>query len=274
MQRKICRSRAKCQVEVCAGLGVEPHVSEHDVSWLEFRTAGAHQGISMIAILPRQALRTTVILTATALGLGCAGAPSPASPASGAQATASRAAPPAGPSLVGTVLVSSTGKAPSGGGVVYLEDAPKQPGAATSAAIDVYHKEFTPFISVITTGGTVTFGNKDALAHHVFSPDVPNWDTGYLRKVDTVGKTFGAPGAVALLCNIHPEMIGYLLVIPSTYFGKLGADGKYVIANVPPGTYKATAWAPRRLTTTQSVTVGPTGAVTANFELGAAGATK
>jgi len=163
--------------------------------------------------------------------------------------------------------VSSTGKPPTGGGVVYLEDAAKQPRVATSANIDVYHKEFSPFISVITTGGTVTFGNKDALTHHVFSPDIPNWDTGYIKKGDTAGKTFDTTGAISLLCNIHPEMLGYLLVIPSTYFGKVGADGKYVIAHVPLGTYKATAWAPRIPTSTQAVTVGPTAAVTANFEL-------
>jgi plastocyanin len=173
----------------------------------------------------------------------------------------------AGPRIVGTVLFSSTGKAPTSGGVVYLEDAPKQPGVATTAAVDVYHKEFSPFISVITTGGTVTFGNKDALTHHVFSPDLQKWDTGYLRKNDTAGRTFDSPGAIALLCNIHPEMLGFLLVIPSTYFGKQGIDGKYVIANVPSGTYRATAWAPGPLTPTQSVTVGPTGAVTASFEL-------
>ncbi len=61
-------------------------------------------------------------------------------------------------------------------------------------------------------------------------------------------------------------MLGYLLVIPSTYFGKFGPDGKYSIGNVPPGTYKATAWSPRTPPVSQSVTVGQ-GAATANFQL-------
>jgi plastocyanin len=230
----------------------------------------------MIAIFPRQASRMTVTLVAAAIG-GCNGTPAPASPASGVPSNVSPAGSSkeslTGPRIVGTVLLSTTGHAPPGGGVVYLEDAPKEPGVATTAAINVHHKEFSPFISVITTGGTVTFGNKDALTHHVFSPDLQQWDTGYLGKNDTAGRTFDSPGAVALLCNIHPEMLGYVLVIASTYFGKLGSDGKYVIASVPPGTYKATAWAPRMPTKTQSVTVGPTGAVTANFELHPASAT-
>jgi plastocyanin len=218
-----------------------------------------------VAMLHQQTFRTTVALAVA--GFGCNGARAPASPASGLPSAGSSTAPSAVPSIVGTVLLSSTGKAPTGGGVVYLQDTPKQPGVATAAAIDVKHKAFSPFISVITTGGTVTFGNKDALTHHVFSPEIQGWDTGYLQKDHTAVRTFESPGVVALLCNIHPEMLGYVLVIPSTSFGKLGADGKYVIANVAPGTYGATAWVPRMLTATQSVTVGPTGTVTANFEL-------
>jgi plastocyanin len=186
---------------------------------------------------------------------------------SGAPAVERSGAPLPSPSIVGVVFLSSTGKPPTGGGVVYLEDGPKQPGVATTATINVDHKEFTPFISVVTTGATVTFGNGDALAHHVFSPDVPKWDTGYLQKGQAVRQTFDSPAAIALLCNIHPEMLGYLLVVPTTYFGKLGADGKYAIANVPPGTYRVTAWAPRVPKGTQSVTVRPDGTVTTNFEL-------
>ena len=85
----------------------------------------------------------------------------------------------------------------------------------------------------------------------------------------TSQRKFDAPkGGIALLCNVHPEMLGYLLVIPSTYFGKVGAvDGKYAIAEVPPGTYKATVWVPRVPPVTHSVTVGPTGTVTSDFSL-------
>jgi plastocyanin len=219
----------------------------------------------MIAILRRYTLRATLALAAA--GSGCNSTPAPASPAAAATSTSSTKVPLVVPNIVGTVLFSATGNPPASGGVVYLEDAPKQPGVATTATVDVNHKVFSPPIAVVTTGGTVTFGNKDALTHHVFSPDLKEWDTGYLRKGETAGRTFDSPGAVALLCNIHPEMLGYVLVIPSTYFGKLGADGKYVIANVPPGAYRATVWSPRLPTVTQLVTVPPTGVVTANFEL-------
>jgi plastocyanin len=214
--------------------------------------------------LPARTLITAAVALATT-GLGCNGGPAPASPTAQPATPASSAAPLSGPRIVGTVTWTPE-TARKGVGVVYLEDAPKQPGAAMTASIDIKNKEFSPFIAVMTSGGTATFGNRDALTHHMFSPDVPGWDTGYLQKNDTVTRKFDSPGAFALLCNIHPEMLGYLLVIPSTYFGKFGPDGKYAIGNVPPGTYKATAWSPRTPPVSQSVTVGQ-GAATANFQL-------
>ncbi len=223
----------------------------------------------MIPIHCRQPLGATLRVLG-AVAFACNG-PAPASPASSlrsaASPTESSHSELSFPRIVGVVHVSATGKAPANGGVVFLEDAPKQPGVAMTAAINVDHKQFVPFISVITTGGTATFGNKDALTHHVFSPDVQNWDTGYLRQIETAARTFDAPGPVSLLCNIHPEMLGYLLVIPSSYFGTLGPSGEYAVADVPPGTYRVTAWSPRLPTATQSVTVAPTGVATANFEL-------
>jgi len=212
-------------------------------------------------------LATCGLTAGLALCSACSPSPSPTSPAGGSASSAPTGATakmPPGPKLVGA-LTTNAGDPWTAGGVVYLEDAPKQPGVALSAEIDVRNKVFTPNIGVVTTSGTVTFGNKDALTHHVFSPDIPAWDTGYLQKNDTASRRFDAPGAFALLCNIHPEMVGYVLVVPSTYFGRVGSDGKYVIPGLPSGTYRATAWVPRLPSVTQSVTIPSRGSTTANF---------
>jgi len=227
-------------------------------------------------MIRKQATSTIVALAAVLVGSGCdatVAAPAPVA-APGVTPVGVSGMVPAHRMIVGTVVASATAKPPSAGAVVYLEDAPKEPGAATTVFIDVDHKAFSPSIAVVATGGTVNFGNKDALTHHVFSPQLEKWDTGYLQKNDTAGRTFNSPGVFALLCNIHPEMLGYLLVIPSSYFGHVGTDGKYIITNVPPGTYKATAWSPRMAPETQVVTVGESGAVTANFALQPEAATK
>src|ERR1022692_2733170 len=123
----------------------------------------ARRGLpSMIEIFRRTTLSTTLAGIAAAGALACNDVPAPASPPTGAPSVAT-AAPsskplPPGPRIVGTILVTATGKPSIVGGVVYLEDAPKQPGEAMTATINVDHKEFSPSIAVITTGGPVTLG--------------------------------------------------------------------------------------------------------------------
>jgi hypothetical protein len=51
---------------------------------------------------------------------------------------------------------------------------------------------------------------------------------------------FDNPGAVPLLCNVHPEMSGYIVVAP--YFATSDKSGNYKIDNVPDGSYTVTAW--------------------------------
>lgn len=210
-------------------------------------------------------LGVSLLAAGTALSLGCNPTPSASSPSAAAPSGSSRAAA-ARPSVAGSVVwTPETTKKPSG--VVYVEDAVTQPGAAATADISIKNKELTPFIAVVTAGGTVTFANRDALTHHVFSPELPGWDTGYLSKDQTTPKRFDTAGSYSMLCNIHPEMLSYLVVIPSTYFGRIGSDGSYSIGNLPPGTYRLTAWGPRMQPATQSITVGATGTTRADFSL-------
>jgi plastocyanin len=207
------------------------------------------------------------VCAVTAVATG--GAAPPGQPAGVAPTSSSPAAKAVAPRprLVGSVVLAATGEPLRTGGVVYLEDGPRQPGVATTARIEVRDKRFTPFISVVTTGGTVTFGNGEALTHHVFSPDLKDWDTGYLRKGETASRRLDTPGPIALLCNIHPEMLAYVLVVPSTAFALVGPDGRFAIGDVPEGSYHVTAWAPRLPAVTRVLTVGREGAVTVDFTI-------
>jgi plastocyanin len=168
--------------------------------------------------------------------------------------------------IVGSVTTTPW-HAMKNGAVVYLEDGPRRAGVGMSAAVDNHDMAFVPFLSVITVGGSVTFGNTDPLIHNVFSPDHEKWDLGSLMQNGSATKRFDSPGAYTLLCNLHQNMLGYVVVSPSSFFTKTAADGKYAVAGVPPGTYKVTAWSPRLTPSTQTVTVGPSGDAQANFAL-------
>lgn len=139
--------------------------------------------------------------------------------------------------------------------VVYLEDAPIEPTARMNVTVDNHQMLFTPFVAVIPTNGRITFHNSDPFPHNVFSPDHERFDMGAIPNGQARARAFKSPGAYALLCNLHPGMLGYVLVTPSSYSAKADGKGHFAMKNVPNGTWKITAWAPRQEPATQTVTV-------------------
>ena len=57
-----------------------------------------------------------------------------------------------------------------------------------------------------------------------------------------------------MLCNLHLEMNGYILVVPTPYFALTGNDGTFTIKDVPPGTYTLKTWSEDGKPTTQTIT--------------------
>jgi hypothetical protein len=68
-----------------------------------------------------------------------------------------------------------------------------------------------------------------------------------------INKSIGAAGTVRLSCNTHPWMRGWVIVTDEAA-AISGADGRFAIENVPPGTYELRVWheslkgAPQKIT--------------------------
>jgi plastocyanin len=152
--------------------------------------------------------------------------------------------------------------------VIYLEDGPSedQPGHLQTVTISNSQMNFNPYIAVASVGAKVVFTNIDPFPHNVFSPDNEKFNMGNIPQNGAHVRVFKAPGAYSLLCNLHPGMLGYLLVTPTAWHVRTDAKGHFDLKHVPSGTYKVTAWAPRQAPVTQSVTVAD-GDVTVNFDL-------
>jgi plastocyanin len=127
---------------------------------------------------------------------------------------------------------------------------------------------FTPHILPILKGSTVDFTNDDSVAHNVFSPpgaatrfNLGLYGTGVKKTV-----TFNNLGEVPLLCNVHPEMLGYIIVLQNPYFALTDNAGKYEIKDVPPGTFKLKVWHEKLKETSKEVTVQEGKTVTVDFE--------
>ena len=106
---------------------------------------------------------------------------------------------------------------------------------------------FAPHIMVVQQGTTVEFLNSDTVQHNVFwtaigtdkkaGHNLGTWPKGEKRSF-----TFDKAGVVPVLCNVHPEMAGYVIVSPTPYFAETDDSGSYKIKDVPDGTYTLTAW--------------------------------
>jgi plastocyanin len=160
----------------------------------------------------------------------------------------------------------------NGESVVYVDAIAGKtfPAPTAKPVIDQKGLMFVPHIVVVQQGTTVEFLNSDKVAHNVFWPSVGGnkklthnlgtWPQGEKRPFK-----FDNPGAVPLLCNVHPEMAGYVVVSPTPYFALTDKSGVYKIENVPDGSYTVTAW--HEGTKNQSKPVAVAGDSKADFTL-------
>ena len=119
---------------------------------------------------------------------------------------------------------------------------------------------FSPHILAIQQGTTVDFQNSDNVAHNVFWSQVGNdkkagHNLGTWPKGEKRSFTFDKPGAVPVLCNVHPDMAGYVIVSPTPYFAETDDAGNYKIKDVPDGSYTLTVWHEGAKTQSKPLTV-------------------
>jgi plastocyanin len=129
-----------------------------------------------------------------------------------------------------------------------------------------------PHILVAQAGSTVDFVNSDKVAHNVFWPNVqsggkktPGHNLGTWPQGERKSFKFEQAGVASILCNVHPEMSGYLVIVPTPYFAETDASGVYKIENVPDGSYTVTAWHEGAKTSSKPVAVA--GDAKADFTL-------
>jgi hypothetical protein len=111
--------------------------------------------------------------------------------------------------------------------------------------MDQVNRAFEPDLLVIPIGSTVEFPNSDSVSHQIYSfSPAKRFQLPLYRGKPYPPVHFDQAGVVTLGCNIHDEMLAYLVVTDAAYFGRTDRDGAFT-ADVPRGRYKVGIWHPR-----------------------------
>ena len=105
--------------------------------------------------------------------------------------------------------------------------------------------QFDPFVLVVPQGATVAFPNRDAVRHQVysFSPAHP-FELKLYGRDETRTIKFDRAGVIALGCNIHDSMVGFIKVVDTPFAAKTDAQGVAVVRGVPAGAGSMKIWHP------------------------------
>ena len=141
------------------------------------------------------------------------------------------------------------GKVTHAGVVVYIDAIPGKSYGAEGKHVRIDQKgmKFVPRTTVVLKGTTIDFLNSDAVGHNVYWPSIAGnkalaHNLGTWPQGETKSFTFNDVGAVSLLCNVHPEMSGYVIVVPTPYFAIAKGDGTFSIKGVRQGHYTLKTW--------------------------------
>jgi plastocyanin len=143
-----------------------------------------------------------------------------------------------------SVQVEDAAGKPLANAIVYAVPAkPLAHGPLRGAVIDQINRQFVPRVSVVQVGTAVEFPNSDNIRHSVysFSP----------AKVFTLKLYAGKPaspiffdktGLVVLGCNIHDNMVAWLMVVDTPFFAHSDNTGSALLSNLPAGDYSLHVW--------------------------------
>lgn len=132
--------------------------------------------------------------------------------------------------------------------VVYLEPLGEQKLEQSSKEVVVGQlgKSFSPYISVSQVNSRVNFVNQDDITHHIYSAGSDNKFSFKIRAGQTNSvEQFDQEAEVAMGCNIHDWMSGYLLVVNTPYFTKTDNQGRASFDVIKKGKYKVVVWHPQ-----------------------------
>jgi plastocyanin len=129
---------------------------------------------------------------------------------------------------------------------------------------------FSPHVLAIAVGQRIEISNSDPVLHntHAYLDGTQTiFNVALPVQNQRVVKTIRKPGLMRVQCDAgHSWMVSWIYAFDHPYFAVTDEKGSFGIDQVPPGTYKVTAWQEELGTETQEVTITAGQAPSITFE--------
>jgi len=103
-----------------------------------------------------------------------------------------------------------------------------------------------PHVLAVKKGTQVLFPDSDNVLHHVYSfSRAKTFEIDIYKEEIRRNILFENAGIVALGCNIHDWMLGYIYVAESSFFTQTDSDGNATFAYAGAANVKIKLWHPR-----------------------------
>ncbi len=137
------------------------------------------------------------------------------------------------------------------------------------AVVDQVKCEYVPHVSVVPAGANVTFKNSDGILHNIHTVSQINspFNRAQPKFLKEIKEIFAKPEVIALRCDVHGWMSGWIIVTDNVYFDVTQSDGGFKFTNVPAGKHTLEIWHEKLGSSTQTVELkaGETVNVTVEF---------
>lgn len=129
--------------------------------------------------------------------------------------------------------------------VVFLESEQARRQVRPVAGLEMAqnHKQFVPQVLIVPVGSEVRFPNHDTVRHHVYSfSPAKKFELKLYAGTPAQPVRFEQSGVVVLGCNIHDQMVGWVLVLDTPYYAQTSTSGQAALSAVPAGRYRLRTW--------------------------------
>lgn len=142
-------------------------------------------------------------------------------------------------------VVDASGR-PLANAVVYAEPTvPVSPaqGKPPKAIIDQVNRQFVPRVTVVQVGTSIYFPNSDNIRHSVYSfSPAKTFELSLYAGKSAPPVVFDKPGIVVLGCEIHDNMVAWVLVVNTPFHARSDDSGRLTLRDLPAGDYRVRAW--------------------------------